>query len=102
MLYCSALSSEVDENGLRHILFCRVILGKTEEISAGSEQFQPSSEEFDTGVDNLEEPKKYIVWGCYMNSHILPRFVISFKAPSLTGKHFYRISVICSVFRFCV
>lgn len=78
MRYCSVLSSEVDANGLRHILLCRVILGKTEEICAGSEQSQPSSEEFDTGVDNLDEPKKYIVWSCYMNSHILPIFVISF------------------------
>ncbi|XP_074356251.1 putative inactive poly [ADP-ribose] polymerase SRO2 [Apium graveolens] len=80
----SVLSSEVDANGLRHILLCRVILGKTEEICAGSEQFQPSSEEFDTGVDNLDQPKKYIVWSCYMNSHILPIFVISFNTTSLT------------------
>lgn len=81
----SVSSSDVDDSGLRHILLCRVILGKMEPICAGSEQSQPSSEEFDTGVDNLEEPKKYIVWSCYMNTHILPSFVISFKAPSLTG-----------------
>ncbi|KAK1398740.1 Poly [ADP-ribose] polymerase [Heracleum sosnowskyi] len=81
----SVLSSGIDNNGLRHILLCRVILGKTEQICAGSEQFHPSSEEFDTGVDNLEDPKKYIVWSCYMNSHILPHFVVSFKAPSMTG-----------------
>ncbi|KAK1402854.1 hypothetical protein POM88_002459 [Heracleum sosnowskyi] len=76
---------DIDNNRLRHILLCRVILGKTEQICAGSEQFQPSSEEFDIGVDNLEEPKKYIVWSCYMNFHILPLFVVSFKAPSMTG-----------------
>ncbi|KAL8121263.1 putative inactive poly [ADP-ribose] polymerase SRO2 [Apium graveolens] len=81
----SVSSSDVDESGLRHILLCRVILGKMEQICAGSEQSQPSSEEFDTGVDNLDEPKKYIVWSCYMNTHILPCFLISFKAPSLTG-----------------
>ncbi|KAK1365747.1 hypothetical protein POM88_041308 [Heracleum sosnowskyi] len=56
-----------------------------EPICAGSEQSQPSSEDFDTGVDNLEEPNKYIVWSCYMNTHIVPSFVISFKTPSLTG-----------------
>uniref|UniRef100_A0A164TBT8 Poly [ADP-ribose] polymerase n=2 Tax=Daucus carota subsp. sativus TaxID=79200 RepID=A0A164TBT8_DAUCS len=80
----SVLSSDADDSGLRHIILCRVILGKSEQIRAGSEQFQPSSEEFDSGMDNLDEPNKYIIWSCYMNSHILPSFVISFKA-SLTG-----------------
>ena len=84
MFFCSVLSSDADDSGLRHIILCRVILGKSEQIRAGSEQFQPSSEEFDSGVDNLDEPNKYIIWSCYMNSHILPSFVISFKA-SLTG-----------------
>lgn len=74
---------------------CRVILGKIEPICAGSEQSQPSSEEFDTGVDNLEEPNKYVVWSCYMNTHILPSFVISFKAPSLTGISFNNFCDLC-------
>lgn len=80
-----SLSSSVDENGLRHLLLCRVILGNMEEISLGSEQFQPSSKDFDSGVDNLSSPKKYIIWRAYMNSHILPAYIISFKAPCLTG-----------------
>ncbi|KAK3041805.1 hypothetical protein RJ639_000321 [Escallonia herrerae] len=81
-----ALSSGVDENGLRHMLLCRVILGKSEAICAGSDKFQPSSKEFDSGVDNLFSPRKYIIWSAYMNSHIFPNYVISFKAPSSVGK----------------
>ncbi|XP_059644263.1 probable inactive poly [ADP-ribose] polymerase SRO5 [Cornus florida] len=81
----SVKSSIVDEDGVRHVLLCRVILGKTELVHPGSEQCHPSSEEFDSGVDNLSAPKKYIVWSTHMNSHILPEYVISLKAPSLNG-----------------
>ncbi|KAJ0038040.1 hypothetical protein Pint_22968 [Pistacia integerrima] len=38
----SALTTEMDENGLRHVLLCRVILGKMEEIASGSKQIHPS------------------------------------------------------------
>ncbi|XP_059639263.1 probable inactive poly [ADP-ribose] polymerase SRO5 [Cornus florida] len=78
----SVKSSTVDEDGLRHVLLCRTILGKTEVIHPGSEQCHPSSEEFDSGVDNLSAPKKYIVWSTHMNTHILPEYVVSYKAPS--------------------
>ncbi|XP_059656395.1 probable inactive poly [ADP-ribose] polymerase SRO5 [Cornus florida] len=74
-------STVVDEDGLRHILFCRVVMGKMELVHPGSQQSHPSSEEFDSGVDNLTSPKKYIVWSTYMNSHICPEFVLSFRAP---------------------
>ncbi|ONI08365.1 hypothetical protein PRUPE_5G173700 [Prunus persica] len=74
--------SNVDEDGLRHLLLCRVILGRPEVVHPGSEQYHPSSEEFDSGVDNPIAPKKYIVWSTYMNTHILPEYVISFRAPT--------------------
>ncbi|XP_057952319.1 probable inactive poly [ADP-ribose] polymerase SRO5 [Malania oleifera] len=78
--------SSVDETGLRHLLLCRVLLGKIELVHPGSEQCHPSSEEFDSGVDNLVAPKKYIVWSTHMNTHILPEYVVSFRAPpSLEG-----------------
>ncbi|CAK9138613.1 unnamed protein product [Ilex paraguariensis] len=77
----SVKSSVIDENGLRHLLLCRVILGKMELVHPGSGQSHPSSEEFDSGVDNLLSPKKYIVWSTHMNTHILPEYVISFRAP---------------------
>lgn len=77
------LSAVEDENGLRHMLLCRVILGNTEVIEAASTQFQPTSEDFDSGVDNYFAPKRYIIWGSYMNSHIFPNFLVSFRCPRL-------------------
>lgn len=75
------------EDGLRYLLLCRVLLGKAELVSPGSQQFHPSSSEFDSGVDNLECPKKFIVWGTQMNTHILPEFLVTFTAqPSSNGK----------------
>ncbi|KVI05643.1 probable inactive poly [ADP-ribose] polymerase SRO2 [Cynara cardunculus var. scolymus] len=81
----SAKSSVADSDGLRHVLLCRVILGNPEEISLGSQEGQPSSMEFNSGVDNLSSPKKYIIWEPYMNTHILPAFIVTFHADSLTG-----------------
>ncbi|GFZ17459.1 similar to RCD one 5 [Actinidia rufa] len=77
----SVQSSVVDEDGLRHVLLCRVILGNAELVHPGSKQCYPSSEEFDSGVDNLSTPKKYIVWSSHMNTHILPEYIVSFRAP---------------------
>lgn len=71
----------VDDDGLRHLLLCRVILGKMEVVHPGSIQSHPSSKEFDSGVDNLSSPKRYIVWSSYMNTHIVPDCVVSFRAP---------------------
>ncbi|KAK6153319.1 hypothetical protein DH2020_012958 [Rehmannia glutinosa] len=78
----SMQSAAPDEDGLKHMLLCRVITGKAEVIRPGSEQFNPSSEEFDSGVDNLASPQKYIIWCSRMNTHILPEFVVSFRASS--------------------
>ncbi|KAL9170799.1 hypothetical protein ABFS82_04G170000 [Erythranthe guttata] len=78
----SMKSASPDEDGLRHMLLCRVILGKIEAVPRFSEQCNPSCEEFDSGVDDLASPSKYIVWSSCMNTHILPEFVISFRASS--------------------
>ncbi|KAJ7956243.1 Poly [ADP-ribose] polymerase [Quillaja saponaria] len=75
----------VDKDGLRHLLLCRVILGRQELVRPGSDQCHPSSEDYDSGVDNLIAPKKYIVWSSRMNTHILPEYVISFRAPCQKG-----------------
>ncbi|XP_047314331.1 probable inactive poly [ADP-ribose] polymerase SRO5 [Impatiens glandulifera] len=79
---CLNSSRPDEEDGVRHVLLCRVILGKTEPIHPGSEQCYPSSDEFDSGVDNLLNPRKYIVWSCNMNTHIFPEYILSFKIPS--------------------
>ncbi|KAG6426447.1 hypothetical protein SASPL_110670 [Salvia splendens] len=84
----SAMRVKEEEFGVKHLLLCRVILGNTEKIAAGSRQFQPSSTDFDSGVDNPLSPLQYTIWSAYMNSHIFPIFIISFTAPSLTGVEF--------------
>ncbi|KAL8140777.1 hypothetical protein V2J09_006798 [Rumex salicifolius] len=77
----SVQSADVDENGLRHVVLCRVLLGKMEVIHPCSEQTHPSSEQFNSGVDSLESPTKYIIWSTNMNTHILPEYVVSFRTP---------------------
>ncbi|KAL7607525.1 probable inactive poly [ADP-ribose] polymerase SRO5 [Lactuca sativa] len=78
----SVESAIVDEDGVKHLLLCRVILGKLELVNPSSTQCHPSSENFQSGVDDLVSPKKFIVWSNQMNTHILPEFVVSFKTPS--------------------
>ncbi|WOK94457.1 putative inactive poly [Canna indica] len=79
--YSSAVLLELDGNGERHILLCRAIMGRTEKVKAGSLQYHPTSEEFDNGVDDLANPKWYIVWSTHMNTHIIPEYVVSYKFP---------------------
>ncbi|XWS60735.1 hypothetical protein CRYUN_Cryun07bG0061200 [Craigia yunnanensis] len=78
----SVKNAMVDKNGVRHLMLCRVILGKAEVVQPGSKQCHPSSDEFDSGVDDLSSPKKYILWSTHMKTHILPEFILSIRAPS--------------------
>ncbi|KAH9330066.1 hypothetical protein KI387_002174, partial [Taxus chinensis] len=86
-----AAYSDVDENGEQHMVLCRVILGNVELVSPGSQQFHPSSEEFDTGVDDLMNPRRYIVWSTHMNTHILPEYVVSFKVSPHLHEYWSRL-----------
>ncbi|KDP41553.1 hypothetical protein JCGZ_15960 [Jatropha curcas] len=80
--HISARLSELDDNGEKHIILCRLILGNVEKVEAGSQQSYPSNVNFDTGVDNLHHTKWYIVWSSNMNSHIIPEFVVSYKSSN--------------------
>lgn len=86
-----ATNSDVDENGLSYIMLCRIIMGNVEIVCPGSKQFQPSNENFDSGVDDLQTPKHYVVWDMNMHNHIYPEYVLVFKLrsearESLSGK----------------
>ncbi|GMN30447.1 hypothetical protein TIFTF001_002787 [Ficus carica] len=74
--------SDGDENNVRYLVLCSVIMGRMEAIPLGSKQCYPSSNDFDSGTDNLEHPKHYIIWNMNMNTHIYPEFIVSFKVPS--------------------
>ncbi|MCL7045362.1 hypothetical protein MKW94_012419 [Papaver nudicaule] len=76
----SAILSEADKNGEKHVLLCRVIMGNIEKVELGSDQCYPSNANFDTGVDNLANPRWYIVWGSHMSKHILPEYIVSYKS----------------------
>ncbi|GMI99468.1 similar to RCD one 5 [Hibiscus trionum] len=76
----SVKNAMVDNNGMRYLMLCRVILGKAEVVQAGSTQCHPSSDEFDSGVDDLSKPSKYMVWSTHLNTHILPEYILSFRA----------------------
>ncbi|EOA25905.1 hypothetical protein CARUB_v10019284mg [Capsella rubella] len=75
-------ASSCEEDGIRFLLFSRIIMGKSEVVGSNSQSY-PSSPEFDSGVDSLTTPKKYIIWSTHMNTHVLPEFVVCFKTPSI-------------------
>ncbi|KAF8379025.1 hypothetical protein HHK36_028452 [Tetracentron sinense] len=85
--HISASYCDVDENGVQHMVLCRVIMGNVELIHPGSAQFHPSSENFDSGVDDLQNPMHYIIWNMNNNTHIYPEYVISFRVPSSAEGH---------------
>jgi len=76
--------SDVDENGIVHMMLCRVIMGNVEIVHPGSKQHRPSSDYFDSGVDDLKNPQHYIVWDMNLNRHIYSEFVVTIKMPSIT------------------
>ncbi|CAL9063016.1 unnamed protein product [Musa banksii] len=81
--YLSSLSTDADADadasGERHMVLCRVIVGRPEKVEEGSGQYHPSSVEFDSGVDDIAHPTWYVVWSTHMNTHILPESIVSYK-----------------------
>ncbi|KAK7350619.1 hypothetical protein VNO77_09438 [Canavalia gladiata] len=81
----SVKSCVVGKDGVRHVLLCRVILGSSELVHPDTQQWYPSSEDYDSGVDSFSAPSKYIIWSNRMNTHVLPAYVISLRVPSFKG-----------------
>lgn len=61
LVFHSASYSDVDENYLSYMILCLIIMGNVEVVHPGSTQYQPSSEKFDSGVDDLKAPKHYVI-----------------------------------------
>ena len=76
---CDERYSTKDAHGVQHILLCDFAQGAPEELVRHSEQFAPSDRKYNTAVDSLRNPGRYIVWSTDMNQRILPRYVISFS-----------------------
>lgn len=77
--YTSAEFAVPDENGEKHMLLCRVIVGAMEVVPFESVQRRPSNSKFDTGTDNANEPTRYVVWEDDVNEHVLPTHIVTFK-----------------------
>ncbi|KAL6877505.1 hypothetical protein ACP4OV_012720 [Aristida adscensionis] len=70
---------DVDEKGVQYMLLCRMILGNMEAIEPGSQECFPSSEIYDSGVDDCSNPKCYVMWPSHLSTHIRLEYLISFK-----------------------
>ncbi|XP_031392821.1 inactive poly [ADP-ribose] polymerase RCD1-like isoform X2 [Punica granatum] len=81
-LHASAKNCAADEEGLQYLVLCRVVLGSVEPVNPASDQFHPTSQSFDSGVDNLQNPHLYIVWSMNASTHIFPEYLITFKMTS--------------------
>ena len=76
------------------MVLCRVILGNTELLQPGSKQFYPSDQQFDSGVDDQQNPNYYVIWNMNMNTHIYPECIVSFKmSPAIKGCNSYPLTV---------
>ncbi|KAJ8648424.1 hypothetical protein MRB53_001447 [Persea americana] len=96
--HCSHLSvkfCDVDENDLQHMVYCLIIMGRMEQVQWGSEQFQPSSEDFDSSVDDIQNPRLYVTRTTHMNTHIHPEYLVTFKLSPSLRKHLAGLNNIC-------
>ena len=60
---CDEKYAAKDAYGIQHVLFCDFLQGKAEQIPKDSEQAWPTpGTDFDTGIDSLNNPRRYIVW----------------------------------------
>uniref|UniRef100_A0A0D9ZG03 RST domain-containing protein n=1 Tax=Oryza glumipatula TaxID=40148 RepID=A0A0D9ZG03_9ORYZ len=77
--------SDIDENGIIRMMLCRVIMGNVEVVFPGSNQCQPTSESFDSGVDDLQRPKHYIIWDANVHKHIYAEYAVIIKVPYMNN-----------------
>ncbi|KAL6909355.1 hypothetical protein ACP4OV_001636 [Aristida adscensionis] len=75
------------ENGIIRMMLCRVIMGNVEVVLPGSKQFQPSNESFDSGVDDIQKPKHYIIWDANVHKHIYAEYAVIIKAPAMSHEY---------------
>ncbi|KAK3148719.1 hypothetical protein QOZ80_3AG0207760 [Eleusine coracana subsp. coracana] len=80
--------SDFHEDGIVRMMLCRVIMGNVEVVSPGSKQCQPTNETFDSGVDDIQKPKQYIIWDDNVHKHIYAEYAIVIKVPLMTNEHF--------------
>uniref|UniRef100_A0A804IRI1 Poly [ADP-ribose] polymerase n=1 Tax=Musa acuminata subsp. malaccensis TaxID=214687 RepID=A0A804IRI1_MUSAM len=92
-----ASCSDIDENGVVHMMLCRVIMGNMELIPMGSMQHQPSHENFDSGIDDIQNPKRYITWDLNMHTHIYAEYIVTLNLPTNAKEGLVREASISNV-----
>ncbi|XVF81771.1 hypothetical protein PTKIN_Ptkin15bG0183300 [Pterospermum kingtungense] len=83
--HLSAKLADSDDNGIKHLIFCRVELGNLEKLEGSSQQYEPSRVEFDTGCDDPNNPNWYVVWAADANRRIHPECIVSFSISGDLG-----------------
>ncbi|OEL32174.1 Inactive poly [ADP-ribose] polymerase RCD1 [Dichanthelium oligosanthes] len=83
----SASYSDFHEDGIFRMMLCRVIMGNVEVVLPGSKQFQPSNESFDSGVDDLQNPKHYIIWDANVHKQIYAEYAVVVKVPPMINEY---------------
>nr|AEV41085.1 putative RCD1 [Oryza minuta] len=73
---------DVDEKGVQYMLLCRLILGNMEAVMPGSQDSFPSSDIYDSGVDDCSNPKCYVMWPSHLSTHIRLEYLVSFRLSS--------------------
>ena len=87
LFFTSVGLCDVDEKGVQYMLLYRVILGNLEAVEPGSHEFFPTSEIYDSGVDNCLYPKCYVMWPSHLSTHMQLEYLVSFKlAPEARSK----------------
>ncbi|KAH9611757.1 hypothetical protein KSS87_009021, partial [Heliosperma pusillum] len=81
-------SCVIQDNGLMHVVLCRVLLEREDIVSdcnPNKSRINPDDSNYDVKKDNDEDevvsPTTYVIRSTRMNTHILPEYVISFKTP---------------------
>ncbi|KAG8066656.1 hypothetical protein GUJ93_ZPchr0004g39413 [Zizania palustris] len=73
---------DVDDKGVQYMLLCRLILGNMEAVMPESQDSFPSSEIYDSGVDDCSNPKCYVMWPSHLSTHIRLEYLVSFRLSS--------------------
>lgn len=90
LFFTSVGLCDVDEKGVQYMLLCRVILGNMEAVEPGSHEFFPTSQIYDSGVDDCLNPKCYVMWPSHLSTHMQLEYLVSFKlAPEARSKIIY-------------
>ncbi|XP_061352990.1 probable inactive poly [ADP-ribose] polymerase SRO3 [Gastrolobium bilobum] len=79
----SATQCQVDKDGEKHLILCRVVLGSVEKMELEFNLTGPCREEYDTGSNDPCDPKWYMVWNNDINRRILPMCVVSCKTSAV-------------------